>query len=220
MKNVLFAVLVLACSCGVSLKDKGTTQVELASQQSVVDYSLIPAKGPADAPVTVLEFTHFLSSSCAKVRETINQIEHYYGDCVRIEIHHFPLHRSDTMMAAEATMAAHAQGKFWEMVDKIFDNASTLEFSSYYAQEYLTRFAGEIGLNMDRYRDDVSSHRFLSLIEADIARGEELGVTGVPVFFINGEELVGVRPFKKFKEVINRHLADPSVPLRCRFIFD
>lgn len=117
------------------------------------------------------------------------------------------------MQAAEASIAAHAQGKFWQMSNKIFDAAPLLTSDN--VAGYLAQFAEEIGLDMERYHADVSSRRFLPLVEADIARGEELGVKGVPVFFINGDKLGGAQPFDKFKEVIDRHLAN-STDAQCR----
>ena len=94
-------------------------------------------------------------------------------------------------------MAAHRQGKAWEMHDKMFANQSAL------TRDDLERYAKEIGLDVDKFKKDMDDPKLLEQIEADKKQGDSLGASGTPTFFINGRQLVGAQPFEKFKEVID-----------------
>jgi protein-disulfide isomerase len=105
------------------------------------------------------------------------------------------------MEAAEAAMAANAQGKFWEMHDKMFSNQAALDRPS------LEKDAEEIGLDMSRFRSDMDSHRFKDAIAEDQRLGQSVGASGTPTFFVNGRMLVGAQPFDSFKSIIEEELA-------------
>jgi protein-disulfide isomerase len=97
-------------------------------------------------------------------------------------------------------MAANAQGKFWQMHDKMFENQRAL------AREDLERYAQEIGLDMTRFRRSLDSHEFQRDIDADSALAAQLGARGTPSFFINGRPLRGAQPFEGFKTVIDEEI--------------
>lgn len=106
------------------------------------------------------------------------------------------------MGASEAAMAAHAQGKFWEMHDKLFANQQAgLDRAS------LERYAQEIGLDMAKFRTDLDSGKHRAAIAEDQRLAQSVGATGTPTFFINGRLLVGAQPFEQFKQVIDEELA-------------
>jgi hypothetical protein len=104
------------------------------------------------------------------------------------------------MPAAEASMAAHAQGKFWQMHDKMFANQQQLD------RPALDKYAEEIGLNMAKFKAAMDNHTHKKDIEADSKRGSEVGANGTPTFFINGRELSGAQPFEAFKTVIDEEI--------------
>jgi len=106
----------------------------------------------------------------------------------------------NAMIAAEAAMAANAQGKFWQMHDKMFANQRAL------SREDLERYAGEIGLNMERFKHSLDTHEFQRAIQADSAMAAQLGARGTPSFFINGRPLRGAQPFEGFKTVIDEEV--------------
>jgi protein-disulfide isomerase len=105
------------------------------------------------------------------------------------------------MEAAEAAMAANAQGKFWQMHDKLFGNQQALDRPS------LDKYAQEIGLNMAKYKVAMDSHLYKQQIEDDSKAGTAVGASGTPAFFINGQSLSGAQPFDSFKKVIDAELA-------------
>jgi DSBA-like thioredoxin domain-containing protein len=110
-----------------------------------------------------------------------------------------PMHQN-SMIAAEAAMAANAQGKFWQMHDKMFDNQRAL------SRPDLERYAQEIGLDMNRFKHSLDTHEFQRQIQADQALAAQLGARGTPSFFINGRPLQGAQPFEGFKTVIDEEV--------------
>ena len=105
------------------------------------------------------------------------------------------------MEAAEAAMAANAQGKFWQMHDKLFGNQQALDRPS------LDKYAQDIGLNMAKYKAAMDQHLYKQQIEDDSKAGTAVGASGTPAFFINGQSLSGAQPFDAFKKVIDAELA-------------
>ncbi len=111
-----------------------------------------------------------------------------------------PFHQNATP-AAEAAMAANAQGKYWEMEAKLFENMQSLN------RETFERLAQEIGLNMTRFRADLDGHTQTPAIDRMKALAQSLGARGTPSFFINGRKLRGAQPFEGFKTIIDEEIA-------------
>jgi protein-disulfide isomerase len=160
-----------------------------------------PMRGPSDAPVTIVEFSDFQCPFCQRVGATLDQIQREYGDQVRIAFKHMPLsmhpNAPDAHAAAEA---AHRQGKFWEMHDRIFGNQQEMSPQKY------ADYAREIGLDVERFDRDRASPDVKERIEADKRVADGLGVSGTPAFFVNGRFLSGAQPFESFKELIDAEL--------------
>jgi protein-disulfide isomerase len=161
-----------------------------------------PAIGPETAPVTIVEFSDFQCPFCGRVGPTLKKIKEEYGDQVRIVFKHQPLDFHAKAPAAHAAAeAAHRQGKFWEMHDKIFADQRGMSEAKY------LEYAPEIGLNVDKFKKDLKASNTQLRIAADLAQASELGVTGTPAFFVNGRFLSGAQPFASFKRVIDEELA-------------
>ncbi len=105
---------------------------------------------------------------------------------------------ADAHAAAEA---AHRQGKFWEMHDKIFEKQREMS-----PEKYL-EYAAELQLDVEKFKKDLASVEVKSRIDADVQEAGKLGNTGTPGFYINGKFLSGAKPFSAFKEVIDAELA-------------
>ncbi|MBN1655436.1 MAG: thioredoxin domain-containing protein [Deltaproteobacteria bacterium] len=159
------------------------------------------AKGPKDALVTLVVFSDFQCPFSNRVNPTIKQIMDTYGKDVRVVYKHnaLPFHK-DAPLAAEAAQEAGAQGKFWEMHDKMFENQRTL------SQADLEKYAQEIGLNMARFKKALSDHLHKADVEQDGKLAASLGARGTPSFFINGRSLRGAQPFPSFQRVIDEEL--------------
>jgi len=169
------------------------------------DYQLsvdgAPTQGPAEAKVTIVEFGDFQCPFCGRVNGTLRQVREEYGDDVRIVFKHLPLRIHPQAPGAHAAAeAAHRQGKFWEMHDKIFENPRDLSEERYEA------YAAELGLDVERFKKDSASEEVKKRVEADQREAEKLGVTGTPAFFINGKYLSGAQPFSVFKERVDAEL--------------
>jgi protein-disulfide isomerase len=140
------------------------------------------AKGPADAPVTLLEYGDYECPFCGRAFWELNKLERVAGDQVRLVYRHFPLTQlhPHALLAAEAAEAAGAQGKFWEMHDTLFTNQQNLEARA------LVDYASELGLDLPRFNRDLQEHRHLPKVRRDFFEGVRSGVNGTPTFFING----------------------------------
>lgn len=171
-------------------------------------YKVDPGEGPSfgskNAPVTIVEFSDFQCPFCSRVVPTLKKIKDTYKDKVRVVWRNYPLpFHQDAKPAAEAALAAHAQGKFWEMHDKLFDNQRALDRAS------LEKYAAEIGLDVARFKADLDAGRYKSQVEADFSYGNSLpgGGMGTPTFFINGRKIAGAYPFEKFDAMIKEALS-------------
>src|SRR5690606_3507258 len=116
--------------------------------------------------------------------------------------------------AAKAALAAHRQGKFWEMHDALFDQGGTLEAGD------LERIAEELGLDMQRFEQDREDPAIEAMIAEDEALARELGVTGTPASFVNGRFLGGAQPAEAFDALLEQERsaargaadAEPATP--------
>jgi protein-disulfide isomerase len=105
-------------------------------------------------------------------------------------------------------MAANAQGKFWEMHDKMFANQQALDRAS------LEKYAQEIGLNLGRFKADMDGHKQKDQIDADSKAGTSYGANGTPTLFVNGRQLVGAQPFTAFQPIIDDEIKHADALLK------
>ncbi|MBT8479826.1 MAG: thioredoxin domain-containing protein [Gemmatimonadetes bacterium] len=161
-----------------------------------------PSKGPPDAPITLVEFSDFECPFCVRVLPTLEQVEEAYGDQVRIVYRQFPLNgiHPNAQLAAEASLCADAQGKFWEMHDAIF------EVRGKASADELKTIAAELGLDTGVFDGCLDSREFQSRVAEDLEAGRQAGVTGTPALFINGRFLSGAQPFSVVSRVIDDEL--------------
>jgi protein-disulfide isomerase len=161
-----------------------------------------PSRGPARAPVEIIEFSDFQCPFCLRAHPTVAQVLTTYGDRVRVVYRHYPLpNHPNAWPAAEAAACAGEQGKFWEFHDRLFDNQSKLSVAD------LKQHAAALALDTAKFDACVDTHEYKSDVDADVSAGEEAGVSGTPAFFINGRQLDGAQPFEAFKHVIDEELA-------------
>src|SRR5437763_3459856 len=141
-----------------------------------------PSRGDANAAVTIIEFTDFQCSACGAMYPVIEDVLKSYGNRVRFVIRDFPLTTAhpNAFRAAQAASAANAQGKFWEYIDILFRNQSTLDADS------LKKYATQIGLDRKRFDLEFESGKYDADIRRDIEDGEMYGIEGTPTIFISG----------------------------------
>ncbi|MBR4985503.1 MAG: thioredoxin domain-containing protein [Proteobacteria bacterium] len=171
----------------------------------VVDIAGSPFKGAADAPVTIIQFSDFQCPYCSRVEGTIDQLmaDPAYAGKIKVVFKQLPLPFHDkAQKAAEAALFANANGKFWEMHKKMFDNQGALDV------ENLKKYATEIGLDAAALEAALNSDQYKAAVEADAAAAAGVKISGTPSFIINGVSLVGAQPIDKFKSVIDAALKD------------
>jgi protein-disulfide isomerase len=161
-----------------------------------------PSKGPASAPVQIIEFSDFECPFCFRANPTIAQVLSTYGDRVRLVYRHLPLpNHPNARPAAEAAACANEQGRFWEYHDQLFANQSKLSAAD------LKQHAAELKLDTAKFNACVDSRKFQKDVDADLDAAQLLGVSGTPHFFINGRALSGAQPLESFKQIIDEELA-------------
>jgi protein-disulfide isomerase len=161
-----------------------------------------PVKGPANAPITIVEFSDFQCPYCARVNPTLDQVRQVYGDKVRIVFKDFPLpNHPEAPKAAEAAHCAGEQGKYWELHDRMFANQRALQVPA------IKQYAAAVGLDMNAFNQCLDSGKHAGRVAENLKSGEALGVASTPTMYINGRPVVGAQPFDYFKAVIDEELA-------------
>ena len=149
----------------------------------------VHVRGPANAAVTLEEFGDFQCPPCGAMEGPLQQIERDYASSLRVIFRNFPFtiheHAHEAAYAAEA---AGLQGRFWEMHDLLYREQSVWAKSSD-VQSLFDAYAGMIGLNLERFKKDVSGEQVKAKVEGDRKRGEALGVRNTPTIFINDESV-------------------------------
>ena len=149
----------------------------------------VHARGPANAAVTLEEYGDFQCPPCGTLEGPLQQIERDYASSLRVMFRNFPFtiheHAHEAAYAAEA---AGLQGRFWEMHDLLYREQSVWAKSND-VQSLFEAYAGMIGLNLERFKKDVSGEEVKAKVEADRKRGEALGVRNTPTIFINHESV-------------------------------
>jgi protein-disulfide isomerase len=189
-----------------SLRAQTPVQVHLQAPEPVrvkIDPTVGFARGPREAPVTIVEFSDFQCPFCKSVTATLKQLATQYGDRLRWVFRDFPIPalHPDAPLAHEAARCAAEQGKFWPYHDVLFEKASSL------AAAALRGYAADVGVDAAVFGRCLDSHKYRAAVSADMEAGQKLGVTGTPTFFINGQMLVGNQPLAEFQKIIEHELA-------------
>jgi protein-disulfide isomerase len=168
----------------------------------------LSAYGPKDAKVTLVEYSDFECPYCSKAADAVTVIKARYGKVVRVVFRQFPLSfHPDAMPAAQASLAARAQGRFWDYHDLLFANNEKLDRAS------LEGYAKTLGLDMKAFRADLDKGSYAAAVEADLALGGESGVQGTPSMFVNGKRVPNPTDVSVVAELINAELSAAGVAI-------
>jgi Na+/H+ antiporter NhaA len=171
----------------VRARQIGGTAEDILDLSDDIDPERDHIRGPDDAPVTLVEYGDFECPYCGQAESVVRELVSSFGDDIRYVWRNLPLndvHRN-AQLAAEAAEAAGAQGKFWEMYDRLLSHQDDLE------PRDIMRYAREVGLDMDRFVDEMRRHEHAPRIADDVATADASGVSGTPTFFINGRRHYG-----------------------------
>ena len=172
-----------------------------------------PEKGPADAPVTIVEYSDLECSYCSRAHGYLSELAKRRGNEVRIIYKHYPLEmHPHARFAAEIAVCAHRQGQFWPLADLLFKQQKT------FTEDKIRMFAEQIGLDMVQLNACIDSGEGKRAVEEDIAEGDALGISSTPSFFVNGH-YIGSLPPEGLDALIDRELGlagqerpDPALP--------
>lgn len=161
-----------------------------------------PSKGPDKARITLVEFSDFQCPYCAVAVKNVNTLLRMFPNDIRLVFKQYPLtSHPQAKISAEASLAAQAQGKFWEMHDKMYANYRSL------SRDNLIAWAKELGMDVPRFTADLDSHKYAARVQAEYREGNEFGIPGTPTFFINGQRYNGSLDPDRVKPVIEAELS-------------
>lgn len=191
------------------LVDGGFTDSEIGEsiekrfrrERQTVNLADVPLKGNPSAPVTVVEFVDYECPHCKKVQPVLRQVLDEYKDEVKLAFKHYPLGgHTNARLAAEATMAANQQGKFWAFNDKVWAISESLTPAA------LEQIAKDVGLDVAKWRAAVESEDVRARVDRDKREGQTLGISSTPTIYINGREFTDPRDPDSLKDWINEEL--------------
>src|SRR5262249_15356800 len=159
-----------------------TSDIERARLLLPVSQERDHIQGPANAPVTLVEYGDYQCPYCGQAYPIVKEVQRRMGDRLRFVFRNFPLTQVHPRAehAAEAAECAAAQGAFWAMHDTLFENQRHLD------DDALVRYARELGLDADMFVQEMTAHAYAGRVREDFMSGVRSGVNGTPTFFING----------------------------------
>jgi protein-disulfide isomerase len=197
-------LVVVAAVAGASYYRKSVQGERKGNANANADGPLVrpdsPTLGPADAPVTLVEFLDPECESCGAFHPNVKRILKDYDGKVRLVVRYMPFH-PNSVLAANVTEAAGEQGKYWEMQELLFRRQPEWgEIHGHGAHAapavrrepagvLFERYAAELGLDVERVRAAVATNRYAAKVERDKRDGQSLGVAKTPTFFVNGRQL-------------------------------
>ncbi len=158
-----------------------------------------PSEGPADAPITIVDWSDYACGYCNRVQETLDRLDRLYPGLIHWVHRTLPLDEDNTV-AAEAALAAAAQGRFRPMHDRMYAVRGHIDRAG------VELIAQELGLDMVRFRADLDAGTYRRAIGDDVVDAQHVGVTGTPTFFINGRPVHGSQPLKVFADMVDEEL--------------
>ena len=165
-----------------------------------------PSVGPADAPITLVEFSDFQCPFCARAMPIIHSLRERYPTQLRVVYKHLPLEaiHPRSRAAAEASVCAEQQGRFWEFHDRVFATPGAL------SDEDLRGYAQAVGLDLVAFETCRSDPKLAERVNADMAEASAAGMTGTPAFVLNGVLLRGLQPPEALIARIDHELGDAA----------
>jgi protein-disulfide isomerase len=174
---------------GIPPDKRVQAEIVAAGPAQQIDLAHAPTRGPATAPISLVEFSDFECPFCAETAPVVRQLLLAYPSQLRFAFKHYPLPmHKESPLAHEAALAAADQGKFWEMHDLLLTLPNR---QSKLTRDDLIAKATQLHLDVPRFTKDLDTHRFKPQVDHDRQEGNRLGVDGTPYFFINGHAISG-----------------------------
>ncbi|MEV4511207.1 thioredoxin domain-containing protein [Dactylosporangium sp. NPDC049525] len=165
----------------------------------------------AGGKVTLVEFLDFECESCGAAYPSVERLRKEYAGTITYVVRYFPLpNHANAQNAAQAAEAAAKQDRFEAMYTKLFDTQKECGEARTSHAETFAGYAEQLGLDMTRYRADVTAQATVERINRDKADGTDLGVQGTPTFFLNGKQLQVSPTYANLKKAVDDALAAGS----------
>lgn len=190
---------------GATVNSNTNTAVAAQPTPTKVDITVTAddhVKGDKNAKVTLVEYSDFQCPYCGAVNPTLEKVLTDYKGKVKLVFRHYPLSfHENAQKSAEASECASAQGKFWEMHDKMFANQTSLTVDN------LKTYAKDLGLDTTKFNKCLDDGTYAQKVKDSLAAGTNLGVQGTPATFVNGTLVSGAQPYESFKSAVDAALA-------------
>ena len=174
----------------------------LAARDQLTPHGPAPSLGSPEARLTLVVFSDLSDPECGRAAPLATTIRNLYRDRVRLVFRQYPPpRRDDSHLVAEASLAAHAQGKFWAFHDVVFGNPQAHDRAA------LERYAKAVGVDLARFRKALDQHTFAPDVDADLELGRKLDVAAVPALFANGKSVPMPYGVDELARIIDVHLA-------------
>lgn len=163
-----------------------------------------PSIGPANAPITLVEFSDYECTYCRKWHDEVyHRLLQDYKDKIRFVYRDFPLTglHPNAVSAAESAYCAGEQGNYWEYHDLLFTGQYELGMDGY------QKYASTLKMDMNQFNDCLNNRRYQTTVQSNYSFAANLGIQSTPTFFINGLAVVGAQPYEYFKQVIDMEIA-------------
>jgi protein-disulfide isomerase len=184
------------------MRSKDEIEKEIKKLSEPVNIGSDHIQGSINAPLNIVEYGDYECPYTGMAYPIVKEIVRQFGDKIYFVFRNFPLKdiHPHAQNAAEASEAAAAQDKFWEMHDYLFEHQKAL------GKSHLLEYAQKVGLDIERFKQDMSGHVYASLIEESLNSGINSGVEGTPTFYINGVRYEDSWDFGTFSATVKRHL--------------
>jgi protein-disulfide isomerase len=182
--------------------NKDTSEKEIKKLSVPVNIGTDHIRGSVNAPITMVEYGDYECPYTAMAYPIVKEIIRQFGDKIYFVFRNFPLNNihPHAQTAAEAAEAAAAQDKFWDMHDYLFEHQRALDDS------HLLQYAEKVGLDIERFKKDMTGHAYASLIEQSLKGGINSGVEGTPTFFVNGVRYEDSWDLETLSETLQKYL--------------
>ncbi len=161
--------------------------------------------------VTLVEYGDYQCPACGQFYPIVKQLQTTYANDISFRFANFPLVQihQNAMVSARAAEAASLQGKFWEMHDILYENQATWSAGSN-PNPYFEQYATSLGLDLNKFKQDMASQAVLNTINADVSQAQALGATGTPTFVLNGKKIDSPSSLEAFSKIIDEAIKNPQ----------
>lgn len=199
------ALIIFSISLIIVINSGSNSYKKIPNQIEATDWT----KGNKEAKVTLIEYSDFQCPACGAFYPIVESLVAEFDSHILFAYRHYPLKtvHENAVIGAQAAESAGKQGKFWEMHDKLFANQDQWSSkSSTEAKQNFADYAKEIGLDVEKFKQDLESNEVADIVEGSYKTATDAGLNSTPTFFLNGEQIRNPKNLEDFRTVIREAL--------------